>query len=104
MIAIKLDSIDTINKVFDLDDWFERNRNDFEKDISVKMLLTKLESLDLTDTARDFLYEHDLYYPRQFRFEWSCTETLNDDGDIYDLEGQFYLPDEYAVLFKLVVL
>lgn len=105
MIAIPLETVDQMEKLFKLDEWREQvGRALLFSGLSEMKILATMEALDLTDTARDFLYEHDLYYPRQFRFEWECTEIQAEPENRFDVRGKFFLPEEYAVLFKLAIL
>lgn len=104
MTPITIDSVEQMEKLFNLDEWREQMGNMFYEDLNTMKVMSSLESLDLSDNARDFLYEYDLYFPRQFKFEWECKEIVEEKETRFEVEGKFYLPDEYAVLFKLAVL
>ncbi|MNR88512.1 hypothetical protein D3C72_194500 [compost metagenome] len=104
MTPITIDTVEQMEKLFDLDEWRERMGAKIIEDLNAMRVLSSLNALDLSDSARDFLYEYDLYYPRQFKFEWECTEILEEKETRFEVEGKFYLPDEYAVLFKLAIL
>lgn len=105
MTPIVIDTLDQMEKLFDLDEWRDRIKTHRVVGTNPMRVLASVESLDLTDEARNFLYEHDLYFPRQFRLEWIHEELLDADGKIYhDVKAKFYLPGDFAVLFKLTVL